>query len=431
LALSNYQIYHNCKETYPGLYFYATPFFQKSVNGARLGKYFTPECKSPLSVKEVAGGDINSLWLQLIGSAAPPAYFSSEVKIRAESQTGGVVFNGYVDFNKWFCDDCLEGTWGSVTTSVINIKNKLEIHEKVSVPGAGSFNDVQDALSYSGIKYSRFCGESNRWGLDDIQLKLGKNWFFGQLKDSHLGLYLVGTIPTGIKPKGRCLFEPIVGTKNGALGVGLNTDWTFYKECDVAVNWMIDVKYRYLFAADTHRTFDLCGAGSWSRYMPVLNFDTLNVDYAADKFTLPVNVQPGQQVECWTAFHVEWSNFNFEAGYNFWWRDREHVRLNKSAPINEGINNPPPAIGPETLSTATMSEAPYTVPVDANLTAAKPDLGSAAQPRAFINKIYGAFSYNDCWGSFVYEAGVGGGFEFANSAALENWSVFGKLGIGF
>jgi len=130
-------------------------------------------------------------------------------------------------------------------------------------------------------------------GLDDIQFKLGYDLLKND--ESHAGLYLVATAPTGKRPNSRYLFEPLVGSKNGSFGLGLNTEMPVCDFQDKTCALMFDVKYRYVFSAQERHCFDI------------------------------LTVTPRGTVDLWAAITLPVGNVIIELGYDFWWRQTERV----------------------------------------------------------------------------------------------------------
>src|SRR6185436_1681238 len=76
--------------------------------------------------------------------------------------------------------------------------------------------------------------------------------------------------PTGNKPEGEFLFEPIVGNgHHWTLGVGFNAHAMLWRsECDDSCfGFYLDANITHLFSTCQRRAFDLCTPGANSRYM--------------------------------------------------------------------------------------------------------------------------------------------------------------------
>lgn len=186
----------------------------------------------------------------------------------------------------------------------------------------------------------------NKTRLSEIQVALGWNGLL--CDDYYLGLQVRGSIPTGNRPEGDFLFEPIVGNGHHAeLGLGFCGHWNFWysESCDQHCGVFINSYATHLFATAQCRTFDLKGK-PFSRYMlamsmknqpenlRILNDEKLTMPSrqlsnrftpVANLTTIPVSVSSPIQldvaIKC--AYVVE--NIEVDFGYNFWYRCCEKI----------------------------------------------------------------------------------------------------------
>ena len=114
--------------------------------------------------------------------------------------------------------------------------------------------------------------------LAEIRFVLGYNFLNDEDGDYHLGLGIYVAAPTGTRVgdqddcsgKGRYLFEPIVGNgKHWELGAQVTAHhiWWRSEDEDKSFGLYLEANITHLFAASQIRCFDLCSAGSNSRYM--------------------------------------------------------------------------------------------------------------------------------------------------------------------
>ncbi len=195
------------------------------------------------------------------------------------------------------------------------------------------------------------CGHK-KTGLAEIQWALG--WNFAQNEDNHIGLNIRGAIPTGTRPKGIYLFEPIVG--NGhfwELGLGLTSHITFWdcKETSKYFGLYLDANFTHMFKTHHRRSFDLVNGGN-SRYMlaellgtPVQNtlqsaggvpavaqFQNVYTP-VANLTTLDVNVSVGIQADITAMLNYTHCRWSYDLGYNFWGRTCEKISLRCDCPL--------------------------------------------------------------------------------------------------
>jgi hypothetical protein len=195
------------------------------------------------------------------------------------------------------------------------------------------------------------CGKLTKTRLSDIQMALG--WYCLQEHDSHLGIELLVAAPTGNKPCGDYLFEPIVGNgHHWELGGGINGHMLFWQSDDEQSHfglWM-QANISHMFNAKQRRFFDLIN-GSHSRYMlaaktqaPVQNlFASPNPIPVLPDPTAPsaqftrvlqpvanltrgdVNVSIGVQSDVSAMFNYTRCGWSWDLGYNFWARSSEKI----------------------------------------------------------------------------------------------------------
>lgn len=443
LALDTYHIYRDPTTEYSSYAYYVTPFYMQSNNSSSVARYFLPNNTSNLNIQEDGTGNIGSLWLNLI--APPGLFYSSTISLSPISKIIGSYFYGRFALGD-LCPDAywwIRNSWLSISFAAMQVRHNLNIEEILTgeqvygtIPGITTgiqaFNDpawLYGKLSPSSLKRS---------GVDDIQLKLGSNYYSADNK-IRLGLYLVGTIPTGNMPQAQFLFEPLVGTKHGAVGFGVMGDYTapIGESCRWSV--LYDFKYRYLFSGREIRSFDLLENGDWSRYMLLVNAAATSVSFPAiNSCTLPAKITPKSQIEYWLAIHYAYCAWNIELGYNLWWRSRDSITLLGAFPADTGIYDLAGVVidNPISASMANISQSaigPNQAPSDAVFTPSTTlNTESGAQLSAITNSVYLAFSYNGITDDErPWLVGIGGGYEFAGRHSLANGSLWAKLGILF
>lgn len=189
--------------------------------------------------------------------------------------------------------------------------------------------------------------------LSDLQAAFG--WNFLQSEDHHFGLAIRGVAPTGNRPKGIYLFEPLIGNgHHWEIGLGLTAHCLlFADECTCReVGFYFDANISHLFSTRQRRTFDLVEK-PLSRYMlveklgmPVANlfvnatatqgmaagavapnaqFQNLYTPLA-NLTTIDVDVRIAAQVDVTAMIDINWGNWNLDFGYNFWARTCEKIK---------------------------------------------------------------------------------------------------------
>ncbi len=206
--------------------------------------------------------------------------------------------------------------------------------------------------SFVGLANARMSKRKRtKLGISDIQAAFG--WNFLQDDDHHFGLNIRAAAPTGNRPEGLFLFEPLIGNgKHWELGLGVTCHYMLYADpCKPRkIAFYLDGNLTTLFAARQRRTFDLIGK-PLSRYMlaqriapPVENLYISTVqgmvsnntppnaqfqnEYTplANLTTFDVNVSISAQVDITAMLDIQWCNWNLDFGYNYWARTCEKIK---------------------------------------------------------------------------------------------------------
>lgn len=197
----------------------------------------------------------------------------------------------------------------------------------------------------------------NKTTLSDLQGALG--WNFAQSDDYHIGLNLRGAAPTGNRPTGEFLFEPIVGNgHHWELGFGFTSHYTFWrsKNNQQSCGMYFDFNLTHMFSARQRRSFDLINRPN-SRYalasmlgVPVTNLfantdpgDVSNsvaplaqfqnvYTTVANLTTFDVESRIAAQFDLVLLFNYTHGGWGWDMGYNFWTRSCEKLRFTCSCP---------------------------------------------------------------------------------------------------
>lgn len=190
-------------------------------------------------------------------------------------------------------------------------------------------------------------------GLADLRLGIGWNMFRGDTY--HFGLGFLAAAPTGTRPEGTFLFEPILGNGNH-WEVGLMT--TFHTVCWQSedetrhVGVYLDANITHLFQTRQKRCFDLCGK-LLSRYMlaermtssvsqlfagesegnltptPAKPSHQFSNRFApvANLTCSSVNVSVGAQIDLVAMLNYTNGGVSCDIGYNLWSRSCEKIEF--------------------------------------------------------------------------------------------------------
>jgi hypothetical protein len=304
------------------------------------------------------------------------------------------------------------------------------------LPGFKTMCDGFNDPAWQAGKLS--CCACTKGGLDDIQLKLGYDFYTEHA--NRLSPYGVATIPTGARPTSQWVFEPLVGSKQGSFGFGCNGSYTVCRNENLTL--LADVKYRYVCNSEECRSFDLCKNGDWSRYLLISTAsEPLNSKPGINLFTLPVTVTPGSTIDAWLALHYQQCNCDIEIGYDFWWRQKE--RLSLDACIAPGFGIQTFSLFTPTVTSASNAGICQTAPgAGSNVTVSDPtfvtlttqdlDVDSASHPRAISQTLYIDIGYTLERKCASFLCGLGFSYEIAtNKNALTQWTIWYTQGVLF
>ncbi|MDZ4099053.1 MAG: hypothetical protein U1E13_10200, partial [Methylophilaceae bacterium] len=194
--------------------------------------------------------------------------------------------------------------------------------------------DTHAQVAYP-LTAAKICPCSKRaTGLSDIQADLGWNYSW---ENYHIGFFLRAVAPTGTRPNGEYLFEPIIGNgKHWELGGGLTGHAIMWESQDQerTLGLYVDANLTHMFKNHQQRVFDITGYGPLSRYM-LLFKQPLNAPYtlspAANLTRQNVNVSVGVHADVVAMITYASYNTTWDIGYNFWGRSCEKICLNPCA----------------------------------------------------------------------------------------------------
>ncbi len=453
-------------------------FGGRSTECCDFAKYFLPYNKSTLVVMEssIDAGDTNGLVpttkdLEALhfNIETVNQNFESKISLCPRQSFAGL---GFAWKQAIKCRDNGEVAWWfELGTPLVHVENRMCLKEQVINDGGGvvqvngavpnGLNDsprvanMTQAFKQKGLIYGRIdnnaCMSETR--LADIELKLGYTWKFQSVDCSlaHGSSYIGLVIPTGNRPCGKYVFEPIVGN-NHHWGIMLGSNFGGHVwNCDEHnLNIEFDINTRYLFHNNQTRSFNVYGK-PFSRYMEMYkNLAAANAAFTSanersgvsgiNLLTKCVEVHPRFSTVGNTAFVYSNCHFRAEVGHSFFFRQAEKVCLNKwnEAPVfkaQEGLGSINLARTiKQAFACADIDHANYTA-TPANFRTIQRsdlDLDSAAHPATVSNTLYGTIGYE--WEDYCYPMFVtlGGSYEWSHvNAALSRWTAWGKFGFSY
>ncbi|PKN03381.1 hypothetical protein CVU75_02535 [Candidatus Dependentiae bacterium HGW-Dependentiae-1] len=160
-------------------------------------------------------------------------------------------------------------------------------------------------------------------GIADVHVDAG--WNFVNNERHQLGIYARAVAPTGNRPEGLMLFEPLLG--NGGhweAGGGLTGHLRFWESDyeNKQINFCFDAQITHLFNARQRRAFDLKKQGPLSRYMLAIDAPLgsphINTTPIANLTYANIQTNASVQADIVALFNYASDTFTWNIGYNFW-----------------------------------------------------------------------------------------------------------------
>ncbi len=423
-----------------------------SHNSDRLAQYFLPFGKCELLVAEqgassALGRDVDAIHLN-INHVSPGNTFQSKVKFGFSQDVCGVGLAARARVfeeqdSKW---------WVAVSAPIESVSNKVDLCETVENKGgtleATRVANVTQAFKQEEWKFGRIdCEKHSKVGIADVELQAGYQWKTTGV--SHGESYIGVVIPTGNKPEGKVVFEPIYGNNHHfGFMTGSMLSEEFYNDGQDSFFVVMSGNSRYLFSGDEVRSFDLTDK-QWGRYMEVyVNQDAAQAASDASSlatgdhgspginvFTRCMRVTPRFMHRLNVALLYKHSHYSAEAGYNLTSRQSEKVELKKCTygPALVAGEGSATSDGKTTKSRTINHQAAgsddVSLPQYAGLNRLDLDITSAAHPALISQLLYASFGYqNSSQESWIPVMGLGGSYEFsADNTSLDRWTAWGKI----
>lgn len=455
-------------------------FYSQSVKSKDLARYFFPFNQAALSVVETKNFDVEQSNLprtsiearnfNIVTNQDDANPFQSTICISPEQKVGGIGIT--YQQTLWRSHDHKPRIYFEASAPVQWVQNRVGLKETIINNGGGVETDLNGqptigldgaphvdsmvaALSQSSWKYGKMDNKArHRWGVADVELKLG--WNSHLTEHCHLSSYVGGVVPTGTRVHNKVaehVFAPVVGNNHhwGAI-FGSHADFHIWHHNDHIFKMEYDLSGRYLFQNHQVRSFDLVDK-QWSRYIEM--YSNIQAAEAASLDDAPLNsnagtsginiltscvkVDPRFTYDVNSALVYNYKKLVIEIGYNFFAREAEHVKITEGSGSNAaawqsaavkditgtGFTNIARNIKNNFMG-ADIPLADYTPLKKSDL-----DANSAAHPAMLSNILYGGIAVD--FGHHVPTIiGIGGSYEFGRTnAVLHRWTTFGKIALSF
>lgn len=453
-----------------------TPFYQGSEKKDDLGKYFgISECKNCIVIgteNELTAktADVAGIYLIHNTALSEDESVKGTIKFSPEQEIWGARLDYFQDI-----DHPCKGLFFKASMPLAYVENKMgmcvsnatnvEVGGKtfslndffagnVAVTEDMSVSNMQSPLCKAKIKCS---GSESKFGVADLNLALG--YKIHQSDSSHVFLSAQVIVPTGNRPNGEYLWEPVLGNgQHVGLGARLDTAVRLWSNKHAAVRFLFDIDYRYLFESSEFRTLGVkdceCDLNLGHYYLAgKLGQENSPLFPAANILTQRIKVKPGNQFDILANLSFKSSGFVLDVGYNFFYKDEENCwkKCCGSQDCCGTSCDSSTSCGTSCCSSGCgdccWQDGAYGIvrrgyTTDTELVAADfvktlnscdLDVDAVKTPSQVTHKIYAGLGYDfDISKRFPALFGIGGSYEFASeNSALECYSVWLKLGLSF
>ncbi|MDR3550618.1 MAG: hypothetical protein P4L31_04350 [Candidatus Babeliales bacterium] len=474
--------YDRMEAKYDGIYgaIQLVPFGSASILPEDITTFFFPFGLSALSAGEFASNTVKNgtvaIMANYFGVLTQPVdqvygsgtldttnlTFESLIRFKPKQTTYGVGLTYKQKIANFDNQD--QGWWVQISAPIMGVTNDLGFTETVINAGGGqvpegfvgSIGDALRGKTVFGSKHFKSGKISDepitKWGIADIELSVGHDnlchndflrmWYFGLI------------IPTGNKPTGEFIFEPIVGNnKHWGLMLGGEynyTIWTNENE-DKRIVFHTIAQSHYLFQNVQRRSFDLIDK-QWSRYIWMYpeqqaEANILDIIPGINVLTRDVKVSPRSSSDTNVSFEfIADCAFMAEAGYGTYYRQTEYVELCcpfQPGPVIAGFNvDDTTEFVTESAATirrflpfqgVTFDTQPgSSTPEIVTIKNSDIDLRSAAHPCLVSHIIWATAGYRCDGIAYPTFVSLGGAYEFsADNNALTRYTIWGKVGVSF
>jgi hypothetical protein len=442
----------NFKDKYGFNYHFQSTFFTNhSIKGEDVGKYFAIDGTNQVVVKGAAtaaaviADPTIDIWDRFIihdQAAEDATDVHADFSLNPKQEVFGARFDLFGSL-----ENAIPNTFFKISAPVVYIENDLHTNYNTNIDNAGDgtgqyvseffegsainvgdASNLQDKLAYAKIDGSRHIA----FGLADVDAHLG--YKLVDQKTRHVYLSGLITIPTGNRPKGEFMFEPIYGNGNH-FAVGCQLDvaarlWN-YKRHSGCVQF--NLKHKYTFEGSEKRTIPLnLQSYPWAHYYlagKVGQADGTALFPLANVLTQDVTVRPGNSLEGQIDFKFKTKRFMLDFGYNLYYKEKENMHLKTAWQDNLY------GIADIDVDTDNYAEAGgFSIAEDAFLAVNNSilDLNGALTPNWLNHKIFAGIGYNFSINGHPSYLGVGGSYQFAdNNFELEGYQFWIKGNCAF
>lgn len=293
---------------------------------------------------------------------------------------------------------------------------------------SGCLEQKAAATKQERLKYAKIpcCDQDSKVGFADVTCELAYNLGNG---DYYFKPFVGVVIPTGKRPEGKVLFEPLLGNgKRWGVNFGLEAMQAVEVGDETMVDLTASLQLQHLFDVTQKRTLgirsdDWGNVRKWSHYELLGEQDKKGVFPAANVLTRDVKVKSGLATDCYLNCNILRMQCMVNFGYNYFSRPSESISVkcwqnDKYALVssNYDANNPFNINSTDALQGAIQKEML--------------DLTVAQNEAQASHKLYVMVSYVQK--EIPFSIGVGGAYELVQgNAALSGYELYLRCNISF
>lgn len=419
------------------------PFYKRSNNCGKLGKYFGTNFKNVLNVSSVGSDtDIqNDLIIHDITTT-----LTGKLKLEPRQTDYGAIISYNQELN-----NIHDGLFLRINLPVQHIEHDLHAtvtdERKIVLSGSckgildyfsGNYVNLNNPNKQDKLTSAKISCIDTHTGIADLELILG--YKLADKKEHQLTGALKLLLPTGNRPSGEFLFPAIVGNnRHWGFGAYLDSSMNVVKGENYCLECLLYVDFIYLFKSDEKRTLGFRNGQlrtqgiedtpvhmPWAHYLLGGENGKMGTFPLANILTRDVSVTPGGKVEGHASFAYHKNNTTFDFGYSFFGQEGEKVSVKCWPNDTYGIAHPD---YPTNVAFDVTNDL-YVVggPIQKD----KLNLETATTPAIVKHSVHGALGYTLSEWNNPLMMGVGVSFDWTqDNTTPTGYTIWAKVGATF
>lgn len=436
--------------------------YQHTTDRSQMGKYFgywatnAKEYRDYIQVDNYAGNfqqTNDAIWSEYIvrDQNAPATNLSDKIQFRPNQE----VFSARFDYHHNL-DKVANGLFFEFSLPVMKIKNTMNptrigtTFTSIKIVQAGIAHqstgktlfdflsgDVYEITTEENLqdplKAAKIVNSQSRSGIADLSAKLGFNLINKETRRA--GISALVTMPTGNRPTGEYIFEPLCGNCHWGLGGALDANFQLWTNKATTVSFATNITTQYFVEEIEKRTLGIKRDDGTSvpfgQYYAIGQRRLAKVFPFANVSNQELKVTPGLVSEGLFSMIAAFKKLNIALGYNIFLKQKERVTLNQA-----WANNTYAIASTAYSGTTIFGTNPNHL--DQNIMNARQtiddkniDLNAVATPTQISHKVVASLSYlSRDHNPLLF--GVGGSYEIGqNNAAPSSYALWVQASCAF